>query len=232
MKRFFDKAASLPLDSGYGVALDGRPVRTPAKAALVVPSRALADAIAGEWNAQGVKIDPRSMPLTGLANAAIDRIAPDPAGFARGLADYGESDLLAYRADYPADLVARQNALWNPIIDWAQDRFDIVVAVTSGIIHRPQPEATVQRLRAAVLAHPPFELAGLQPLVTISGSLLIALALVEGAISLDEAWNAGQLDELWQEEQWGVDELAVQSRADKRRDFDIGARFLELLRLG
>ena len=230
IKRFFDTAAPVSLDGGFGVALDGKPVRTPAKAALAVPGLGLAEAIAAEWNAQGPKIDPRAMPLTGLANAAIDRIAPDPAAFAAGLAAYAESDLLAYRADHPADLVARQAARWDPIIAWARARYDVDFLVTSGIIHQPQPETTLQRLRAATAAYTPFELAGLQPIVTISGSLLIALALAEAHISAEDAWAAGQLDELYQEEQWGVDELALKAREAKRRDFDIGVRFLELSR--
>lgn len=230
MKRFFDKATVQPCESGYGIALDGRPVRTPAKAALVVPTTALADAIAGEWNAQEAKIDPRNMPLAGLANAAIDRIAPDPASFADSIAVFGESDLVCYRAEHPAPLIARQAALWDPVIDWARSRFDIVFHVTSGIIHHPQPEATLERLRAAVATRTPFELAGLHLLVTISGSLLIGLALHEQAISLDTAWEAGHVDELWQAEQWGEDELAFQARAARRRDFEIGARFLDLLR--
>lgn len=230
MRRFFDTAVPVPLENGFGIALDGKPVRTPARAALIVPAIGLAEAIAAEWNAQGPKIDPRSMPFTGLANAAIDRIAPAPAAFAIGLAVYAESDLLAYRADYPADLVERQAAVWDPIIDWAQTRYDIVFTTTSGVLHQPQPDATLERLRAVTAGYAPFALAGLQPLVTISGSLLIALALAERAITVDQAWQAGQFDELYQEEKWGVDELAVKTRETNRRDFDIGARFLELLR--
>lgn len=229
IKRFFDAAAPVSLEGGFGVALDGKPVRTPARAALAVPKLALAEAIAAEWNAQGPKIDPRSMPFTGLTNAAIDRIAPDPAAFAHGLAVYAESDLLAYRADHPADLVARQAAEWDPIVTWARARYDVDFLVRSGIIHQPQPQATLARLRDVTAAHSPFQLGGLQPVVTISGSLLIALALAEGGISADDAWAAGQLDELYQEEQWGVDELAVKAREAKRRDFDIGVQFLELV---
>jgi chaperone required for assembly of F1-ATPase len=169
------------------------------------------------------------MPLTGLANAAIDRVAPDPQAFAAGLGRYGESDLLCYRAETPERLVARQSALWDPILVWARCRYDIELKVTAGIIHQPQPPATVDRLASAVTARTPFELAGLSPLVTIGGSLVVALALAEGAIGLDEAWNAATLDEQWQIEQWGDDAEAVAVLAARRRDFEAGARFLQLL---
>lgn len=229
MKRFFDKAAAQPMEGGFGIALDGRPVRTPAKAALLVPTQALADAIAGEWNAQGAKLDPRSMPLTGLANAAIDRIAPDPALFAASLAVFGESDLVAYRADSPPSLIVRQAAAWDPVIDWARRRYDVEFTATTGVIHHPQPAATLERLRAAVAARTPFELAGLNALVTISGSLLIGLAMLEREIDAEAGWLAGHVDELWQAEQWGDDELAQKARVSRRGDFDASARFLSLL---
>lgn len=230
MKRFFDKAATQPLEGGIGITLDGRAVRTPAKAPLILPSRALAEAIAAEWNAQGDKIDPRSMPLTGLANAAIDRILPDPASFAANIAIFAESDLTAYRAEQPASLIARQAGLWDPVIEWAKGRYDIAFAVTSGIIHQPQPNTTLERLRAATAAHTPFELAGLHQLVTISGSLLIGLAMLEQAIDSATGWEAGHIDELWQIEQWGEDDLAAKARAARRADFDSAAEFLTLLR--
>lgn len=229
MKRFYKHAAVTASDGGHGVELDGRPVRTPARNLLAVPGRALAEAIAAEWNAQGDKIDPRMMPLTGLANAAIDRIATDQPAFAKSLAVYGESDCLAYRADGPAALVARQQAAWDPILDWARQRYDVRIETTAGLMHKPQPPETLERLGAAVEAMDAFRLAALSPLVTISGSLVIALALAEGAIDIDTAWAAGHLDELWQVEQWGEDSLAAEARATRRRDFEAGARFLELV---
>jgi chaperone required for assembly of F1-ATPase len=226
VRRFYKTAT---VGEGNAILLDGRPVRTPARAALALPGASLAEAIADEWNAQGETIDPRAMPLTGLANAAIDRIGPAPDAFAAGLAVYGESDLLCYRAAGPASLVARQTELWDPLLAWAQDRYDIAFAVTSTIIHQPQPPETVERLAAAVATRNPFELAGLSPLVTVSGSLVIALALAEGAIGLDAAWAAGALDELWQAGQWGEDADAARSLAGRRADFTAAARFLSLL---
>ncbi len=226
MKRFYQAASVGP---GRDILLDGRPVKTPGRADLVLPVDALAEAVAAEWNAQGQTIDPRSMPLTGLANAAIDRIAPDPAAFARGLAAYGEADLLCYRAEGPAPLVARQAELWNPILAWARQRYDVLFELASGVVHRPQPAATIGRLGAAVAARDPFQLAGLSPLVTVSGSLLIALAVAEGALGRDQAWAAAALDEHWQAEHWGEDAEAAQALANRRREFAAGARFVALL---
>lgn len=226
MRRFY-KTASVGADNL--ILLDGRPVKTPGRAPLAPPGASLAAAIADEWNEQGETIDPRAMPLTGLANAAIDRIAPARETFARGLAVYGESDLLCYRADAPAPLAARQKELWDPILDWARVRYDIAFAVTAGITHRPQPPETVARLAAAVGARDPFVLAGLSPLVTISGSLVVALALAEGAIGLDQAWAAASLDEQWQAEQWGEDKEAAGALAGRRAEFAAAARFLSLL---
>jgi chaperone required for assembly of F1-ATPase len=226
VKRFY-KEASVGADRE--VLLDGKPVRTPGRAPLALPNARLADAIADEWNAQGETIDPRAMKLTGLANAAIDRIAPAPESFAAGLAVYGESDLLCYRAAGPAPLVARQTEHWDPILDWAGARYDIAFEVTAGITHKPQPPETIARLAAAVATRDPFELAGLSPLVTISGSLVIALALAEGAIGLDPAWAAASLDEQWQVDQWGEDEEAVKALAGRCADFTAASRFLSLL---
>ena len=162
---------------------------------------------------------------------AIDRIAPDRAPYAEGLARYVESDLLCYRADSPAELVARQRAAWDPLLDWAQRRYDVHFSVTAGIVHTPQPEATVARLAEAVAARTAFELAGLSPVVTVTGSLVAALALLEGAADAATVWRAAEVDEDWQAEQWGEDDLARRARDAHRADFDAGARFLSLLRV-
>lgn len=230
MKRFYKTAAVRAADGGHDIALDDRPVRTPAKNALVVPTPALAEAIAQEWNEQGEKIEPRSMPLTGLANAAIDRVGPDHAGFVRGLSVYGETDLLCYRADTPDSLVRRQAEHWDPLLAWARTRYDIDFAIAHGIVHKAQPAETVERLRAAVEARDGFALAALSPLVTISGSLVIALALAEGAVDLESAWSAATVDETWQAEQWGEDAEEAKRLAARRIDFDAAYRFLTLLR--
>jgi chaperone required for assembly of F1-ATPase len=225
MKRFWTHVA---VDGDGVVRLDDRPVRTPGRAPLALPTPALADAVAAEWHAVGETLDPRAMPLTGLANAAIDRIAPDPAGFAAGLARYGETDLLCYRADAPPALVARQAAAWDPLLAWARARYDIAFAVVTGVMHQAQPAATLTRLSEAVATRDAFALAGLSPVVTVSGTLVGALALAEGAADAETLWRAALVDEDWQAEQWGEDALAVQARAGRRRDFDAGVRFLAL----
>jgi chaperone required for assembly of F1-ATPase len=169
------------------------------------------------------------MPFTGLSNAAIDRVGEDPAAFARSLALFGESDLLCYRADKPESLIERQAEQWDPLLVWARRRYDVELEVVSGVIHRPQPPGTVERLGRAVTARTPFQLAALAPLVTISGSLIIALALAEGAIDLDTAWSAASLDETWQLEQWGADAEAEAVLEARRHEFAAGYEFLQLL---
>jgi chaperone required for assembly of F1-ATPase len=230
MKRFYREASiGNADDGGRYILLDGRPVMTPAKRKLALPNAALAEAIAAEWNSQGEKVDPRSMPFTGLANAAIDRVAADPEAFAGSLAKYGESDLLCYRAEGPGPLVDRQAGAWDPLLTWARRRFDVDFTLVEGIIHRPQPPETTERLARAVATRDRFALAALSPLVTISGSLIIALALVEGATGLDEAWAAATVDEAWQSEQWGEDMLARATLDSRRLEFESAWRFLSLL---
>ena len=229
MKRFWTNVAVVEADGGWGIALDGKPVRTPARAPLAVPGKALAEVIAGEWRDAGDTVDPRAMPLTGLANAAIDRVAPDAAAFAAGLARYAEADLACYRAQGPGGLVARQEARWDDLLGWARRRFDIDFATTGGLVHIAQPPATVERLSHAVAALDAFHLAGLAPLATIGGSLVAALAVLEGAMTAAEAWDAVTVDDQWQIEQWGADAEAEAALANKRRDFFAAARFLALL---
>jgi chaperone required for assembly of F1-ATPase len=229
MKRFWKNAEAVAADGGWGVELDGKPLRTPARAPLHIPTQALARAIAEEWNAAPEQFEPRSMPLTGLANAAIDRVAPDPEAFARSLAQYGESDLTYYRAEGPRGLVAQQEQAWDPLLAWARRRFDVDMRTTCGIVHVPQPRATTERLAHAATALHPFRLAGLAPLVTIGGSLVAGLALLEGAFAPAEAWQAVSVDDRWQLEQWGFDAEAEERLENRRRDFFAAAAFLELL---
>ena len=229
MRRFWKEARAVRHADGWAVELDGKPLRTPGKAALAVPTEVLADAIAREWAEAGETVEPRAMPMTGLANAAIERVAPDPDSFAAGLAQYGESDLFCYRADVPPPLVERQAVEWDPLLAWARRRFDVDFQVTAGIIHVPHAEATVARLGHAVAALDPFRLAALAPLVTIGGSLVAALAVLEQAVPVDVAWAAVSLDERWQLEQWGSDTEAEAALTGKRRDFLAAANFLALL---
>jgi len=226
MKRFWK---DVTVDAERVVRLDDRPVRTPGRVPLALPTPSLAEAVAGEWRGVEETVDPRAMPLTGLANAAIDRIAADPAPFAEGLARYAETDLLCYRADSPPELVERQDAVWNSLLDWARDRYDVHFTLVTGIMHQPQPEATVERLAQAVAALDPFRLAALSPVVTITGSLVLGLALLEGAADADAVWQAAHVDEDFQAEIWGEDYLAIEAREAKRREFDAAVRFLGAL---
>ncbi len=229
MKRFWKVVTVEPEGDGWTIKLDGRAVKTPARAPLVVPTKTLADAIADEWRSVGEAIDPRAMPLTGLANAAIDRVAPDRQKFAQGLARYADADLACYRAEGPRELVERQEQEWDKLLAWARRRYDRDFATTCGIIHVAQPEATVERLSHAVAALDAFRLAGLAPLVTVGGSLVAALAVLEGAITAEEAWQSVSVDDCWQIERWGADAEATATLENRRRDFLAGARFLDLL---
>lgn len=229
MKRFWKDVSVQPEDGGWGLRLDDKPVRTPARAPLVVPTPRLAEAIADEWRNAGAEIDPHAMPLTGLANAAIDRVAPDREGFAAGLTRYAEADLACYRAEGPPGLAERQEKSWDALLGWARRRFEVDFVTTTGLAHVAQPPATVERLGHAVAALDPFRLAGLSPLVTIGGSLVAALAVLEGATAPADAWDAVSIDEQWQLEQWGSDAEAVAGLEIRRRDFLGGGRFLEQL---
>lgn len=229
MKRFYKAAGAEKLDGGWQVTLDGRPVKTPARAALIVPSAALADAIVAEWNAQNDRVDPRAMPMTGLSNAAIDHVGGGRRAFVDSLAAYGESDLVCYRAPSPSDLAARQSAAWDPVLTWAEDELGAALQVTTAISHVAQDAAALQRLRTALDAMGDFEIAAMQPLVTIAGSLVIALALARGRIDADAAFAASHLDEQYQFEKWGADAEALATREARQAAFNAAAGFLKLL---
>jgi chaperone required for assembly of F1-ATPase len=229
VKRFWKDVTVEREGDGWGVRLDGRAMKTPARADLVLPSEQLADSIAEEWRGVEDKIDPRALPLTGLANAAVDRIRLDRAAFAAALAKYAEADLACYRADGPRALVERQEEHWDKLLAWARRRYDVDFVTTSGIVHVSQPAATVERLSHVVSTVDAFHLAALSPLVTIGGSLVAALAVLEKAITVDQGWQAVSLDERWQLERWGADAEAELALATRERDFLAAARFLDLL---
>ena len=229
MKRFWKSAQAIQNDGGWGVELDGRPLRTPARKPLSVPTQQLAESIATEWNSAEDKIDPRAMPLTGLANAAIDRVAPDRQSFASGIAKYAEADLACYRAEGPQGLIDAQAEHWDEMLAWGRRRFDVDFRTTSGLLHVDQPPPTVERLAHAVHALDSYRLAGLSPLVTIGGSLLAALGVLEEAFTPEWAWEAVSVDDRWQLAQWGSDEEAEKALANRERDFLAAAQFLQLL---
>jgi chaperone required for assembly of F1-ATPase len=228
VKRFWTSVTLAEQGGGWAILLDQRPLKTPARATLVIGSLPLAEAVAEEWLACGDTIDPRAMPLTGLANAAVDHVAPRPHIFANDLARYAEGDLLCYRADHPAGLVAAQAAAWDPLLAWARRRFDVNFVVVTGIMHAPQPAEAVARLGAALTPASPFELAALSPIVTIGGSLITALALFEQATEVATAWDAVTVDDRWQLDRWGADDDALAALANRQADFAAAARFLKL----
>lgn len=232
MRRFWKEVTLEPSTFGHAVRLDGRPVKTPTRNELALPTRRLADAVVAEWEAVGETIDPALMPMTGFANAAIDRIGADRESFVGAIAAYGETDLLCYRAEAGEPLAERQTAVWDPWLDWARGRYDVSFVVVEGIMHQPQPEATLTKLRAAVAARGTFELAAMAKLAHLSGSLILTLAILEQAGEARDLWNAACLDELWQEELWGADHWAEKNRADREGEFMAAVRFLELLRGG
>lgn len=230
MKRFY-RNASWEIDPGTGarqILLDGRPVKTPARQPLAVPGDALAEVIVAEWMAQTDRIDPAAMPMTGFANATIDRVLPDVRAFAAGIAAYGGSDLLCYRAEEPAELVAEQAALWDPLLAWAREHHGVEFAVTGGIMPVDQPAATLARLGAAVDALDPWLLAGLSILVSVGGSLVGALALIEDKIDAEQLWQAVHVDEDWQERHWGEDAEALARMEARRAQFHDAVRYCAL----
>jgi chaperone required for assembly of F1-ATPase len=229
MKRFWTKAEAVPTDDGYAVELDGRRVKTPARRDLTLPTKRLADSVAAEWNDSGEEVDPRAMPLTGLANAAIDRISSNRAEFAAGLAKYGESDLLCYRAQRPASLVTLQSDEWDPLLHWAERHYGTEFTIAPGIMHTAQPEDATAKLRAELDRLDAFQLAGISPLVTIGGSLVTALAIFHHSVAPEDGWWVVSLDDRWQAEQWGDDAEASLALDSRRDDFLAGARFLSLL---
>lgn len=228
MKRFWTKAAVAETDSGFAVHLDGRPVRTPAKAHLVVPTQALAQAIANEWEAQEKTVNPAAMPMTRGANAAIDKLSVQFEEVADNLAGYGDSDLLCYRASGPEALIARQAAAWDPPLDWAAQTFDARLEPRTGVMHAAQDPAALARLRQEVHALSPFQLAAFHDLVSLTGSLILGLAAIHDYAPPEALWDLSRIDESWQEEQWGRDEEATERAEFKRGEFFQAFRFYNL----
>ncbi len=229
-RRFWKAASVTQADVGFGVALDGRPIKTPAKTPLIVPTQALADLIASEWDAQDEKIDPTTMPFTRMTNSAIDKVTHQHAAVADAVAAYGDADLLCYRADHPDDLVARQSAAWDPLLDWASETLGARLMPRSGIMHQAQDERALDVLAKRVHAMDSFTLTGFHDSVALSGSLVIGFAVLAGHQPVDVLWKTSRVDELWQEEQWGEDEEAQEMAAVKARDFSNAAQFLGAIR--
>lgn len=228
LKRFWTEARPAAESAGFTVHLDGRAVKTPAKSALIVPTHAMAEAMAAEWDAQDGAVRPETMPVTRAANAAIDKVAVQKDEVAALIADYGGTDLLCYRAEAPEALIARQEAAWDPLLDWAADALGARLATTHGVVPVAQPESSLARLRGEVHALDPFPLTALYEVVSLSGSLIIGLAAIRGFLPGDELWNRSRIDELWQQEQWGVDDEAAEVSARKEAAFAQALTFFQL----
>jgi chaperone required for assembly of F1-ATPase len=224
-RRFYAAAGVREVAGGFEVALDDRPIRTPARHTLVFPTRGLAEAAAAEWNAQGEHIEPAQMPLTRLANTIIDGVASATDAVAAEVAKYLGSDLLFYRATGPERLVARQHELWDPVLAWARDVLGARFLTGTGVMPLMQPEQALLAARAAI-PHEPWPLGAVHAVTTLTGSALLALALARGAITGEAAWTAANVDEDWNIEQWGADALALERRALRSAEMAAAARVL------
>jgi chaperone required for assembly of F1-ATPase len=231
-RRFYREAAAVQDAEGWRIALDGKVVKTPARNALILQTQALAEAVAAEWAAQDVKVKPDTMPLMQLASTAIDRVAPDRDRIIAETAGYAATDLVCYRAEGPADLIARQAAQWDPLIDWLRGRYDVSLQVAAGVMAIPQSDQALAILARAVAAQDDLRLTALAVMTGAAGSLAIGLALLEGRIGPEEAAASAQLDELFQAERWGIDPEAEKRRAGQKADLASARRFLDLLATG
>ncbi|XSG82316.1 MAG: ATP12 family chaperone protein [Methyloligella sp. ZOD6] len=232
MKKFYKNVTlgSAEGEGGAALLLDDRPVKTPGRQPLALPTEGLGEAVAEEWRGQKTEIVPETMPLTRLANTAIDGVRGNETAVAEDILNFVGTDLLCYRADGPDGLVAMQAEMWDPTLRWAEAKFGAPFAVAEGVIHVAQPEAALVGVRAALSEMDAFRLTALHIMTTLTGSALLALAVAEEALTPDEAWAAAHVDEDWQIYQWGEDQEAMVRRAKRREDFNTAARMLALLR--
>ena len=227
-KRFYASAGITETPKGFAITLDGKPVRTPSRRRLTAPTKAIADSIVAEWNAQKDVIEPTTMPVTRLANTVIDAVVDRVEAVADDVAKYFHSDLLVYRAGHPEALVAREAELWDPVLFWAAEALGARFILTEGVMHVRQPDQAIAAARAALPADP-WSLAALHMVTTLTGSALLALALLRGALDEDQVWAAAHVDEDWNVEQWGVDEEVAARRLARYLDFRAAAGVLRAL---
>jgi chaperone required for assembly of F1-ATPase len=228
-KRFYSHAGVVETPDGFAITLDDKPVRTPSGRALVAPTREIADGIAAEWEAQKEIIDPLTMPLTRFANSVVDAVVDRVEAVADDIVKYLGSDLLFYRAGHPQELVAREAALWDPIVFWAADTLGAHFILAEGIVHVRQPDSAIAAARAA-LPDDPWSVAALHVVTTLTGSALLALVLTHGVRDPDEVWAAAHVDEDWNIEKWGMDEEVAARRAARLVDFRAAVRILNALK--
>lgn len=215
-------------NEGWRILLDGRPVKTPNRNDLLIPTHALAEAIADEWRAQIGRIVPETMPLTKLANTAVDAVAPNATEVAENVLSFAGRDLICYRAAGPETLIERQKAQWDPMIEWAEDYYGAHLNVTKGVMPIEQPDDSLAALRTACLCHEPFSLTALQVITSLTGSAVLALAHIAGRMTLDESWAAAHVDEDFQTEEWGSDEEAARRRKSRYEEMRSASRFYAL----
>ena len=227
-KRFWTAAEVVTSGVGFAVELDGRSVKTPAKNALVLPTRAMAVAVAAEWQAQEKEINPATMPVTKTANAALDKVVAQHGEVAEMLAAYGDSDLLCYRAEAPTELIERQARIWNPLLDWAEAELGARLEPRTGVMHKPQAQEPIATLTEMVHALDDFELAAFHDLVSLSGSLVLGFAATKDAHPADVIWDISRLDEMYQAEQWGRDDDAEALAETKKHSFLHAKRMFDL----
>jgi chaperone required for assembly of F1-ATPase len=226
--RFYRDVVVEKTGEAYRVLLDGKPIRTPAGAAFLLPNESLAQAVAEEWRAQSEKLKPESMPLTKLANTAIDRVAANRAAWIEQILAFAKSDSVCYRATSPQDLVARQSAQWDKLLEWARERFGAQFHIATGIGFVEQPAETIAALAPALTSQDDFALVAIHATATLARSAIIALALSEGRLDADEAFAAAELDEIYQAEKWGEDEQALIQSRSKAAELTNIARFFRL----
>ncbi len=225
-RRFYKEATVARRDGGFTLLLDGRVARTPARKPIVVEHEAVADALAAEWGAQGETLDPARMPMTRIVNAAIDRVAGEMAAVRADVAKYSGTDLICYRSDGPQSLVAAEEAAWLPLVAWAWEAFHVRLNVTEGIVHVAQGPEVAEAVAAAIAPLDAMTLAALHTATTLTGSAMIALAVLRRRLSPEAAWAAAHVDEDWQMSQWGRDETALANRAVRKAEFDAVAVIL------
>lgn len=228
-KRFYKDAATLAVEGGFAVTLDGRQIRTPGKRLLHLPTEALAAAIAAEWQAQGERIDPGTMPLTRIANSAIDSVSHAMDAVRDDTVAFGGTDLLCYRAGEPDALVKRQRASWDPILLWAREAHGVHLVTAEGVMHVAQDRAALERLRRSIEPLSALELSALHVMTTLTGSVLLALAHTKGRLTAEQTWEAAHVDDRWQVERWGPDAEASLREAVRRAEFEAASRLFELL---
>jgi chaperone required for assembly of F1-ATPase len=229
-RRFYKEATVGEREEGYALLLDGRTAKTPAGKLLAVSSRPVAEAIAAEWDAQGERLDPAAMPITRIVNSALDGVASQMEAVRDEIVRYAGSDLICYRAESPSALVERQEATWSPLVAFARETLGARLAMAEGITHVAQDRSVLDAISLAVADYDPVSLAALHTVMTLTGSAIIALAVARGQLTAEEAWAAAHVDEDFQMEQWGRDEMALRRRTHRWREMQAAARILAATR--